>query len=101
MKKIIDLFKNEKIAVHCTNEQDAKQFIKLCYKNNMDWGCGLSNETSTNWGYCDNDICYEFNNGHLYYGSYEGFEFTNYKIIAFDEFIRNYVTDYLLISEDR
>lgn len=35
--KIIERFRNEKLAVNCYNEKDAKEFISICFDNNMTW----------------------------------------------------------------
>lgn len=60
-------FKNGKIAVHCKTEEEAKEFIKECYKHGMKW-C-YSDENTTHWDdvseknyynyyICEKYICY-------------------------------------------
>lgn len=62
-------FKNGKIAVHCKTEEEAKEFIKQCYKHGMKW-C-YSNENITHWddvsekNYYTYDICGK----HICYGN--------------------------------
>lgn len=50
-------FKNNKIIVHCKTEEEAKDFIKKCYNNNLTWMGGDINTT-----YCSeyNDIYYTY-----------------------------------------
>lgn len=62
-------FKNGKIAVHCKTEEEAKGFIKECYKHGMKW-C-YSDENTTHWddvsekNYYTYDICEK----HICYGN--------------------------------
>lgn len=42
-------FKNGKIAVHCKTEEEAKGFIKECYKHGMKWQCGNGDIATTKW----------------------------------------------------
>lgn len=42
-------FKNGKIGVHCKTEEEAKEFIKQCYKHGMKWQCGNGDIATTKW----------------------------------------------------
>ena len=49
-KDFWERFKNEKIAVNCQTEDEAKDFVKQCYGNGIRW-CDISS------GY--NDVGYQ------------------------------------------
>ena len=36
-KEFWERFKNKKIAVHCKTEDEAKDFVKQCYENRIEW----------------------------------------------------------------
>ena len=61
-------FKNGKIAVHCKTEEEAKKFIKQCYKHGLKWHYG--NENTTHWKDVSGTIYYECDNEHIYYGNF-------------------------------
>ena len=59
-------FKNGKIAVHCKTKEEAKKFIKECYKHEMKW-C-YSDENTTHW----EDVSkrnYYVCDSYIYYGN--------------------------------
>ena len=60
-------FKNGKIAVHCKTEEEAKKFIRQCYKHGLKWHYG--NENTTHWKDVSGTIFYECDNKYIYYGS--------------------------------
>lgn len=61
-------FKNGKIAVHCKTEEEAKKFIRRCYKHGLKWHYG--NENTTHWKDVSGTIYYECDNEHIYYGNF-------------------------------
>ena len=61
-------FKNGKIAVHCKTEEEAKKFIRQCYKHGLKWHYG--NENTTHWNDVSETIYYECDNEHIYYGNF-------------------------------
>ena len=61
-------FKNGKIAVHCKTEEEAKKFIRQCYKHGLKWHYG--NENTTHWKDVSGTIYYECDNEHIYYGNF-------------------------------
>lgn len=78
-----DEFKNEenKIAVHCKTEEEAKDFCERMHKQGMKWCSGESYLKETNYEFCE-EICYikgEFS-PYQYYKSngYEILEWSDY-----------------------
>ena len=61
-------FKNNKIAVRCKTEEEAKKFIRQCYKHGLKWYYG--NENTTHWKDVSGTICYECDNEYIYYGNF-------------------------------
>jgi hypothetical protein len=79
-----DEFKNEenKIAVHCKTEEEAKDFCERMHKQGMKWCSGESYLKETNYEFCEEEICYikgEFS-PYQYYKSngYEILEWSDY-----------------------
>lgn len=79
-----DEFKNEenKIAVHCKTEEEAKDFCKRMHEHGMKWCSGESYLKETNYKFCEEEICYikgEFS-PYQYYKSngYEILEWSDY-----------------------
>lgn len=60
-------FENNKIAVHCKTKEEAKEFIKQCYKNGLKWRC--SDENTTYWEDAGERIYYQCSGKHIYYGN--------------------------------
>lgn len=60
-------FKNGKIGVHCKIEEEAKEFIKECYKHGMKWR--YSDENTTHWEEEERKIFYRTCEGYLCYGN--------------------------------
>lgn len=79
-----DEFKNEenKIAVHCKTEEEAKDFCRQMHGQGMKWCSGESYLKETNYEFCEEEICYikgEFS-PYQYYKSngYEILEWSDY-----------------------
>lgn len=79
-----DEFKNKdnKIAVHCKTEEEAKDFCKQMHEHGMKWCSGESYLKETNYEFCEEEICYikgEFS-PYQYYKSngYEILEWSDY-----------------------
>lgn len=58
-------FKNGKITVCCKTKEDAKEFIKECYKHELKWRC--SDENTTHWQEAREKIYYQCSGKHIYY----------------------------------
>lgn len=79
-----DEFKDadNKIAVHCKTEEEAKDFCERMHKQGMKWCSGESYLKETNYEFCEEEICYikgEFS-PYQYYKSngYEILEWSDY-----------------------
>lgn len=79
-----DEFKNKdnKIAVHCKTEEEAKDFCERMHEQGMKWCSGESYLKETNYKFCEEEICYikgEFS-PYQYYKSngYEILEWSDY-----------------------
>lgn len=79
-----DEFKDEdnKIAVHCKTEEEAKDFCKRMHEHGMKWCSGESYLKETNYESCEEETCYikgEFS-PYQYYKSngYEILEWSDY-----------------------
>ncbi len=79
-----DEFKNKdnKIAVHCKTEEEAKDFCKRMHEHGMKWSSGESYLKETNYKFCEEEMCYikgEFS-PYQYYKSngYEILEWSDY-----------------------
>ncbi len=84
-----DEFKNEenKIAVHCKTEEEAKDFCERMHEQGMKWCSGESYLKETNYKFCE-EICYikgEFS-PYWYYNS-EG-----YKILEWSDYMQKKFT---------
>lgn len=55
-----DEFKNKdnKIAVHCKTEEEAKDFCERMHEQGMKWCSGESYLKETNYKFCEEEICY-------------------------------------------
>lgn len=70
-------FKNNKIAVHCKTEEEAKEFIKQCYKHGIKWR--YCNENDTNWENVNKEIYYECDGEYIYYEKLNKIPVVKYK----------------------
>ena len=67
-------FKNGKIAVHCKTEEEAKKFIRQCYKHGLKWRYG--SENNTYWEDVNEKIYYECDGVYIYYLDWKSNEIT-------------------------
>ena len=88
MSSIIERFKDERMVVNCKTEEQAKEFIEICYENDMQWGS--NGRSATFWDRYEEEMCYEYDIRYLYYSSKEYFGKNGYQIITFDEFMEEY-----------
>jgi len=88
----VNKFRNEKIAVNCKTEEEAKSFIEWCYENGIEWGIPELDEThSTCFRYYRNETCYAFGfdgDIHLGYGSKHFHEEEGYEVITYKDFMK-------------
>lgn len=80
-------FKNGKLAVNCTTEEQAKEFVKWCFDNDFKWAFGFSNDV-TYFNYYGKKTCYRYiYSGILVYSSKESNQELRIEILTFDEFM--------------
>ena len=81
-----DEFKNEenKIAVNCKTEEEAKDFCKQMYKHGMEWASGGSYLSYTHYGIYRDKTCYDGDGG---YQSYDYFEKCEYRILEWSDYM--------------
>lgn len=79
-----DEFKDEdnKIAVHCKTEEEAKDFCKRMHEHGMKWCSGESYLKETNYESCEEETCYikgEFS-------PYQYYKSNGYKILEWSDY---------------
>ena len=86
---IIERFRNEKLVVHCGSEEKARLFIKICYKNGMEWRSG---DVSNTFFYEYDKIAYRCDgySSCLSYSSIRHYCKEGYEVITFEEFMEEY-----------
>lgn len=93
-KEFWERFKNEKIAVNCQTEDEAKDFVKQCYDNGIEWfnpSCISNNDYDLNTtchGRYKHQTCYKIlfdNRLSFTVASMNYCEVYNYTIIPFSE----------------
>lgn len=97
MNKMIEKFKNERIAVHCNTQQEYDELMKLLEKYELKWISGkkstfLNNFVAYKSETCIDFDCIDFDNSKLLEGlGYcykEFYKMKNYEIIECKDFIR-------------
>ena len=86
-----DEFKDadNKIAVHCKTEEEAKDFCKQMHEHGMKWCNGESYLKNTNYNVCHEGTCY-YGNGE--YSSRDFAEKYNYKILECGDYMQKEFT---------
>ena len=86
-KEFWERFKNEKIAVNCQTEDEAKDFVKQCYENNIEWS-KYSNNSNIKYGSKFTNYT-KYENG-IYYRIFRDFRLVNNEAGLIDENINYY-----------
>lgn len=97
-----DEFKNEenKIAVHCKTEEEAKDFCERMHKQGMKWCSGESYLKETNYKFREEEICYikgEFS-PYQYYKS-NGYEILEWSDYMNKEFTKADLRDGMVVEQ--
>lgn len=106
-KERVEKIKNGKFAVHCGTEEEAKEFIEWCYRNDIRWTSNDNdNDTIRTYFYVNKEnTCYKFNiaSGGLLYSSKKFYKNNGSIVITFKEFMNNPITnlEYILNNFDR
>lgn len=92
-EEIIQKFKSGKIAISCSTEEEAKEFVKRCNDNGITWL--NSTMSGTEYELYLTDTCYMYHPvyGSLWITSKRNFEKCKNKIITFKEFMNNPITN--------
>ena len=90
MNKMIERFKNEKIAVHCNTEKEYEKLMKLLEEHNMIWNSGRKPTSINYYDFYKNETCVTFDSAEkkLFYGDIEFFKIDFYKIVECKNFIK-------------
>ena len=85
-----DEFKDtdNKIAVHCKTEEEAKDFCEKMHKQGMKWCSGESYLKETNYKFCEEEMCYirgEFS-------PYQYYKSKGYKILECGDYMQKKFT---------
>ena len=97
-----DEFKDEdnKIAVHCKTEEEAKDFCKRMHEHGMKWCSGKSYLKETNYESCEEETCYikgEFS-PYQYYKS-NGYEILEWSDYTNKEFTKADLRDGMVVEQ--
>ena len=97
-----DEFKDEdnKIAVHCKTEEEAKDFCKRMHEHGMKWRSGKSYLKETNYESCEEETCYikgEFS-PYQYYKS-NGYEILEWSDYTNKEFTKADLRDGMVVEQ--
>lgn len=81
-------FKKHKIAVHCSSEGKAEDFLEECNKRGISWGVGIPSTSKTYYNDFKRKTCYEYSENAfgkgLFYCNMEYFIKHNYEIIEWE-----------------
>ena len=94
--------KDNKIAVHCKTEEEAKDFCERMHKQGMKWCSGESYLKETNYEFCEEEICYikgEFS-PYQYYKS-NGYEILEWSDYMQKEFTKSDLKDGMVVEYRR
>lgn len=86
-----DEFKNEenKIAVHCKTEEEAKDFCKRMHEHGMKWSSGKSYMEKTNYKEHEGETCYV---GFGMFSSYRYYNSEGYEILEWSDYMNKEFT---------
>ena len=76
--------KDNKIAVHCKTEEEAKDFCKRMYEHGMKWRDGESYLECTEYGKHLSETCYT---GYGEFASYDFYKEREYKILEWSDYM--------------
>lgn len=76
-------FKQGKFVVHCKTEELSMEFLRECQKRDISWGWYDKATKFVPFEIYEENTCYIFDNGRLFYGSVKSFEKIKKKIVEF------------------
>lgn len=82
-------FRNNKMAVHCKTEEEAKDFIKVAYENDCKWSDRYRSFTNFDvYGCKTTYTCGSYKKNQLEWCYYNYFKENNYKIYEWSDFMK-------------
>ena len=78
-----EFLSNDKIAVHCSTEEQANDFCKQMHEHGMTWNNGESYLENTNWNRSEKKQCYT---GYGTYSNLEYYKNNNYTILEWSDY---------------
>lgn len=99
MNKMVEAFRNNEFVVSCQTEQEALDFLDICYKKGIKWSNLYSNKTKTEWGDYGDQTCYRGGDNVLSFANIEFYVDKGYKVIKFNDFINGKVPNRSKILE--
>ena len=104
-KERVEKFKSGEIAVNCSTEEESRQFIEWCHRNDIRF-TNNDNDTIRTYFYVNKEnTCYKFNieSGGLLYSSKKFYKNNGSIVITFKEFMNKSITnlEYILNNFDR
>ena len=84
--------KDNKIAVHCKTEEEAKDFCKRMHEHGMKWSTGKSYMEKTNYEEYKGETCY------IRFGMFSSYRYYNsegYEILEWSDYMQKEFTKYL------
>ena len=91
---------DNKIAVHCKTEEEAKDFCKRMHEEGLKWCSGKSYLKETNYKFCEEEMCYirgEFS-PYQYYKS-NGYEILEWSDYMNKEFTKADLRDGMVVEQ--
>lgn len=87
-KERVEKFKSGKIAVNCFTEEEARQFIEWCYRNDIRWQ--HDDKTKTYFDVNKGRTCYRSDNkvNRLFYSSKNFYANEGFDVITYKEFMK-------------
>lgn len=87
-KERVEKFKSGKIAVNCFTEEEARQFIEWCYRNDIRWQHDY--KTKTYFDVYKDRTCYRFDHkiNRLFYLSKKFYAIEGFDVITYKEFMK-------------
>ena len=78
-----EFISNDKIAVHCETEEQAKDFCRQMHEHGLEWNFGQSYLQKTYWNIDEGNTCYT---GHGTYCCMEYYDNNNYTILEWSNY---------------
>ena len=78
-----EFISNDKIAVHCETEEQAKDFCRKMHEHGLEWNNGKGYLEETYWNACKENTCYD---GRGMYEDVNCYKRNNYTILEWSDY---------------